>query len=425
MLPPPTTIANSAPASTASRTPWAVESRLPGSIPYPSSPARLSPESLRTTRLTGPSSESPAPSSSPVCLADPSTATPLELVVDEAPDHDVLAELLDGLLQQVPDRLVGFLDVGLRGERLLGDPLLHPALDDFLGDLLGLAHLRDLLLDHLPLFLEGAGRDVLRRDAHRPHGRDVQRHVAGELLELGRARHEVRLAVDLDEHADAPVEVHVGLDETLGRRPSTLFRGEGLASLPQDLAGALDVAVRPLQRALHVHHTGGSLLPELLDLLYRTSQCSYFSSVFSFVSSGATSSTGAGSSDSSSAAASGSTDSMSISVVSSGSAAASTSTASASAPPSATSAAGGSSVASTGGVSAAAAGAEGAGGASVWPFAVSASWTSPPTVASSITGGTGRSSARASSPRPSMIASATRRESRLIERIASSLPGMT
>src|SRR5829696_4273216 len=85
----------------------------------------------------------------------------------------------------------------------------------------------------------------------------------------------------------------------------------------------------------------------------------------------------------------------------------------------------GSSVASTGGISAAAAGAEGAGGASVWPFAVSASWTSPPTVASSITGGTGRSSARASSPRPSMIASATRRESRLIERIASSLPGMT
>src|SRR5215213_6133746 len=328
MLPPPTTIANSAPAPTASRTPWAVESRLPGSIPYPPSPARLSPESLRTTRLTGPSSESPAPSSSPICLADPSTATPLELVVDEAPDHNVLAELLDGLLQQVPDRLVGFLYVGLRGERLLGAPLLHPALDDFLSDLLGLAHLRDLLLDHLPLFLEGAGQDVLRRDAHRPHGRDMQRHVAGELLELGRARHEVRLAVDLDEHADAPVEVHVGLDETLGRRPSTLFRGEGLAPLPQDLAGALNVAVRLLQRALHVHHPGGSFLPELLDLLYRTSQCSYFSSVFSFVSSGATSSTGAGSSDSSSAAASGSTDSMSISVVSSGSAAASTSTAS-------------------------------------------------------------------------------------------------
>src|SRR5215204_4871533 len=117
MFPPPTTTASSAPASTASITPATTESRLAASMPRSESPARLSPESLRTTRLTGPSSESPAPSSSPVCLADPSTATPLELVVDEAPDHDVLAELLDGLLQQVPDHLVGFLDVGLRGER--------------------------------------------------------------------------------------------------------------------------------------------------------------------------------------------------------------------------------------------------------------------------------------------------------------------
>src|SRR5215212_4845059 len=421
MLPPPTTIANSAPASTASRTPWAVESRLPGSIPYPSSPARLSPESLRTTRLTGPSSESPAPSSSPVCLADPSTATPLELVVDEAPDHDVLAELLDGLLQQVPDRLVGFLDVGLRGERLLGDPLLHPALDDFLGDLLGLAHPRDLLLDNLPLFLEGAGRDVLRRDAHRPHGRDMQRHVAGELLELGRARHEVRLAVDLDEHADAPVEVHVGLDETLGRRPSTLFRGEGLASLPQDLAGALDGAVRLLQRALRVHHTGGSLLPELLDLLYRTSQCSYFSSVFSFVSSGATSSTGPGSSvsgfsASGSASASGST--------------ASGSTVSASTSDSPTAVV--SSAASASSMTSGSAGASGssAGGPAPVPFGVSVGScavcrTSAFTWESSITGGTGRSSTFTSSPLPAMIASATSLEIRLIERIASSLPGIT
>ena len=101
-----------------------------------------------------------------------------------------------------------------------------------------------------------------------------KRHVAGELLELGRARHEVRLAVDLDEDADPPVEVHVSLDEPLGRSPPALLCGQRLAPLPQDLPGAFDVPVGLLQGALHVHHSGGSLLPELLDLLYRTSQSS-------------------------------------------------------------------------------------------------------------------------------------------------------
>ena len=52
------------------------------------------------------------------------------------------------------------------------------------------------------------------------------------------------------------------------------FGGQGLALLPQDLPGAFDVAVGLLERALHVHHSGRSLLPELLDLLYRTSQSS-------------------------------------------------------------------------------------------------------------------------------------------------------
>src|ERR671920_1699343 len=186
MFPPPTTTASSAPASTASITPATTESRLAASIPRSDSPASASPEILRTTRLTGPSSESPAPLIAPVCPADPSTALRLELVVDETPDHDVLANFLDGFLQQLADGLVGFLDVGLRGKRLLGDPLLHPAIDDLLCDVLGLAHLGHLLLHDLPLFLDRSGRDVLRRDAHGPHGGHVQGDVAGELLELGR-----------------------------------------------------------------------------------------------------------------------------------------------------------------------------------------------------------------------------------------------
>src|SRR3712207_2244801 len=144
MLPPPTTIANSAPASTASATLLAVQSRLAGSIPYPFSPARLSPESLRTMRFTGPSSESPVPSDAPI-LAESSIVF-LELVPDEAPDNDVLADPLNRVLQEVADRLVRLLDVGLGQQGLLGLPLAHPALD-YLGlDVLGLAHLGDLLV---------------------------------------------------------------------------------------------------------------------------------------------------------------------------------------------------------------------------------------------------------------------------------------
>src|SRR5829696_9735513 len=190
--------------------------------------------------------------------------------MDEAPDHDVIAHLL-----------VRLFDVGLREEGLLGDPFTHPALDDLLRDVLGLAQLGDLLLDNLPLFLYGRGRDVLWRDAHRPHGGHVERHVAGELLEFGRARHEIRLAVDLDEDANPSVEVHVSLDEALGRSPPALLCGQGLAPLPENLPRAFDVPFGLLERTLHVHHPRRSLLPELLDLLYRTSQSSYFSSVSS------------------------------------------------------------------------------------------------------------------------------------------------
>src|SRR5829696_8018807 len=164
-------------------------------------------------RLTGPSSESPVPSGAPI-LAESSIAL-LELVPDDAPDNDVLADPLDRVLQEVADRLVRLLDVGLGEERLLGLPLAYPALDDLGLDLLRLAHLGDLLVHDRPLLLARLGRDVLGGHHQRLHGGYVERHVAGELLELRRAGDEVRLAVDLDEYPDAPVEVDVGVDQPL------------------------------------------------------------------------------------------------------------------------------------------------------------------------------------------------------------------
>src|SRR5215210_3210762 len=100
MFPPPTTIANSAPAETASTTWLAVASRLSGSIPYPPSPAKLSPESLRTTRFTGPKADSGSTGAalSPPAGAGSSTLSSqlvLELVADEAADDNVLADPLN------------------------------------------------------------------------------------------------------------------------------------------------------------------------------------------------------------------------------------------------------------------------------------------------------------------------------------------
>src|SRR5215216_4943463 len=248
MFPPPTTIASSAPASTASRTSVAVDSRLPGSIPYPSPPARLSPESLRTTRFTGPSSE-PRPAAPSVSASNLSALSKadLELVAREAPDDDVLSDLLDSLLQEIGDRLVRVLHVGLREQGLLGTPLLHATLDNAARYLLGLAHPRRLLLGDRTLLLEGVRRYILRRDAQRPHRGHVQRHVAGELPELGGTRHKVRLAVDLDEHPHPPVEVDVGVDQPLIRLSSALLGCDGLAALSQDPSGAIHVAIRLLE----------------------------------------------------------------------------------------------------------------------------------------------------------------------------------
>src|SRR3712207_2371738 len=221
-------------------------------------------------RLTGPSSERPVASCSPTLAA--SSIAVLELVPDEAPDNDVLADPLDRVLQEVPDRLVGLLDVGLGEQGLLGLPLAHPALDNLGLYLLGLAHLGDLLVDDLALLLAGLGRDVLGRHDERLHGGNVQRHVADEPLEVVGAGNEVRLAVDLDEHAHAPVEVDVGVDEALGRLAGALLGRDGLAPLAQNLPGPLDVAVALLERPLHVHHASRGFLPQLLYLLYGASQ---------------------------------------------------------------------------------------------------------------------------------------------------------
>src|ERR671933_2556319 len=168
MFPPPTTMASSAPSSSASMTWLAVPSRLTGSMPYPPSPARLSPESLSTTRLTGPNLGSMGAVFSPHTGVASSKlraySRRLELVTDEPTDDDVLADLLDRLLKEVAHALVRLPDIVLSEEGLFLDELIYPALDDPFDYVLRLAGLSSLLLGDRTLLCKHLLRDILRRD---------------------------------------------------------------------------------------------------------------------------------------------------------------------------------------------------------------------------------------------------------------------
>jgi hypothetical protein len=66
---------------------------------------------------------------------------------------------------------------------------------------------------------------------------------AAELLEVRGLRDEVRLAVDLEQHADAVVAVHVRGDDALAGQAPRLLGGGGEALLAQVLDRLLLVAV--------------------------------------------------------------------------------------------------------------------------------------------------------------------------------------
>ena len=109
-----------------------------------------------------------------------------------------------------------------------------------------------------------SGVDVQRREAG-----DLDREVADELLELVGAGHEVGLAVDLDEHADAAAGVDVARDEALAGVAAGLLGGRREALLAQQRDGLVEVAVGLGQGALAVHEAGAGPLAQLLDQLRR------------------------------------------------------------------------------------------------------------------------------------------------------------
>ena len=96
--------------------------------------------------------------------------------------------------------------------------------------------------------------------------RDLQGDLVGELAEPVRVGHEVGLAADLDEHADAAVAVDVGVDDALVVVRSAALGGLGDAALAQQLDRGVDVAAGLDEGALAVHQAGARALADVLDL---------------------------------------------------------------------------------------------------------------------------------------------------------------
>src|SRR5690242_13802619 len=156
-------------------------------------------------------------------LDEPRSQLLPEGVAGESPDPDVLADRRDPVRDELADGSL------LVAERLveqahLGEPLLELAFDDLRPDRLGL--LLDRLVGEqlLPLGLEVRRRDRILVDIDGRQAGDLDREIADELLELVGAGDEVRLAVDLDQDADATAGMDVAADEALAGLPALLLR---------------------------------------------------------------------------------------------------------------------------------------------------------------------------------------------------------
>src|SRR5262245_1215054 len=152
MLPAPITTAISTPRSA---TPWisaAIRSTRAGSVPYSSSPWSASPESFNRTRPKAGSATAPLlPHYEP----------------GEAGDRDVLAHPRGDVGAQVLDRLAlvpVLVDVLLLQQGDLALPLRDLAADDLLDDVVGLAVLAGLRLEHVALRLPFLVGDLLGAD---------------------------------------------------------------------------------------------------------------------------------------------------------------------------------------------------------------------------------------------------------------------
>src|SRR5438093_613302 len=275
MLPPPTTTAGWMPRSTTSASCRATRAVAPSEIPEPESCANASPESFSRTRWYVGRASPP----SFMRLVVPSTGRPHSVegqltrllqvlaqpIPGEPPHGDLLAGLGTNLVQEALDGLRVVLDERLVQQDVVPEERLQLALHDPGDHVLGLPPVDRLFLEDLPLMVEGGRRDVVAAEPTRRGGtRDVQRQVLHERTELIGVRHEVRLAIHLDQNADGVVEMDVRVDQALVGAATRALGLTRQAFLTKDLHRALRITIGLDQRALAIHHARAGRVAERL-----------------------------------------------------------------------------------------------------------------------------------------------------------------
>src|SRR5437667_7833235 len=187
----------------------------------------------------------------------------------EAPDGNAFAELGDRLSDHLADCHALVLDVVLFVESILLVELLHFARDDFLDDLLRLAGSQRLRPIDFALLLEHVRGDFLAPHIARIERGDVHGDVVRKLLKCFRARHEVRLAVQLHDHADLSASVDVAAHQAFAGFARSFLGCSCLALLAQNADGFFDVAIGFDERGAAITEARVGPFPQFLDELGR------------------------------------------------------------------------------------------------------------------------------------------------------------
>ncbi len=84
-----------------------------------------------------------------------------------------------------------------------------------------------------------------------------------QFLEVVRASHEIRLAVNLHQHAKLPTGVDIAADQALPRGARGLLRRRSDALLAQPHFGLADIAIGSLEGLLALHHSRAGAVAQI------------------------------------------------------------------------------------------------------------------------------------------------------------------
>src|ERR1700722_16965393 len=185
----------------------------------------------------------------------------------EAADAHVLAEFNNGFADHLTNGDAFVLDVMLLVEAVFFVKLFHFAVHDFFNHRIGLPGCACLSTIDFALLVQHLRCHFFATHVTRIKGRDVHGDVVAELLENGRARDEIRLAIDFYEHTNLTARVDVAAHQTFAGFTLRFFRGRSLPFLAQDADGLFDVAAGFDQRCSAIGKPRIGALPQLFHQL--------------------------------------------------------------------------------------------------------------------------------------------------------------